>query len=50
MNSLSSFFLGYVNRYVGCVGESGPLLNRDGGVGDVGWLHGTAVFTTMPAF
>lgn len=44
----SSFFFGYVKRYA-CVGDSGPPLNRDGGVGDVGWLHGTAVFATALA-
>lgn len=49
-NLPSSFFFGYVKRYAACVGESGPLLKRDGGVGEVGWLHGTAVLPTRPAF
>ena len=39
----SSFFFGYVRRWLAlCVGESSPVKPREGGVGLVGWLHGTA--------
>lgn len=46
----SSFFFGYVKRYLPWVGDNGPKLKRDagGGVGDVGWLHATVAFP--PAF